>query len=309
MTLSSTYVRLPNDLLGTPPMEAGKAIMHAFLVKGDRASQQRYCDAALNGFPDARYSFSVLGDNVLVTAIYASEMRSLDPLERHNGSVGEIDIAFWSIVRCTDARGEAPDRYMWLPSFMFVDSGPAMASGREIYGYPKCVSEIVRAADDPRRADVSVATLHFERFGPDERASVRPICAIRAADGSQMGGAAFAEPLSAESFSGFGTLLGLEDQGGTLPFPQLGLPQVMLRQYRDATRAGMARLKEVILVTPTAGTIDGGGALPAGLEICVQMSASHNIRDTLGLSAVNPVTLGAWLEFDFKVGWATRLLP
>ncbi|MBO9697124.1 MAG: hypothetical protein J7499_13080 [Sphingopyxis sp.] len=306
MTSSSTYVRLPNDLLGTPPMEAGKAVMHAFLVKGDRASQQRYCDAALNGFRDARYSFSVLGDNVLVTSIYASEMRSLDPLERRNGSVGEIDIAFWSIVRCTDALKEQQDRYMWLPSFMFVDSGPAMASGREIYGYPKCVSDIVRPADDPRRAEVSVATLHFERFGPDQRASVQPICAIREASGAKAPGTSSGDE---QVIAGFGTLLGLEGADGALPFPQLGIPQVMLRQYRDATRAGMAQLKEVILVTPSAGTIGDGGALPAGLEICVHRSASHNIRDTLGLSEVNAVTLGAWLEFDFRVGWATRLLP
>lgn len=301
MSLPSPYVRLPNDLLGTPPMEARGATMHAMLIDGDRSAQQRYCDAALNGFPNARYKFRVVGDTVLVTAIYVPEMRSLDPLERQNGFVGEADIAFWSIVLCSDVQQQEPDRVMWLPSFMFVDSGPAMASGREIYGYPKCASQIVRASADPARADVSVATLHFERFGPDEYAAVRPICAV--------GGASSALADNNKSVASFAEALSIEAVGNVPPFPQLGMPQVMLRQYRDATRAGMAALKEVLVVTPSAGPVIDSGMLPSGLKIGINPSASHDVRSTLGLAEVNPVSLGAWLRFDFKVGWARRLLP
>ncbi|MBJ7437879.1 MAG: hypothetical protein JHD35_02480 [Sphingopyxis sp.] len=275
--------------------------MHAMLIDGSRRAQQRYCDAALNGFPNARYNFRAVGDKVLVTAIYASEMRSLDPLERQNGFVGETDIAFWSIILCSDAQQKEPDRYMWLPSFMFVDSGPAMASGREIYGYPKCASGIVRAASGPEQAEVSVATLHFERFGPNERAAVRPICSVRATS------SAIAD--NNKSVASFGEALNIEPVDNVPPFPQLGMPQVMLRQYRDATRAGMAALKEILVVTPSAGPITDSGMLPSGLEICINPSASHDIRSTLGLMDVNPVSLGAWLSFDFKVGWARRLLP
>jgi hypothetical protein len=83
----------------------------------------------------------------------------------------------------------------------------------------------------------------------------------------------------------------------------------MLRQFRDATRAGRASLKEILVVKPEASNLGQGGLLSGDLSVNVLSSTSHDIMKTLGIAQTNPVSQGVWLTFDFTVGWARRLVP
>ena len=308
MPSGTTFVRLPNELTGAPPADALRATLQIMLLKGKKSAQQRYCDAALNSFADSAYRFSVVSDRVLITSIFVQEMRSLDPIEAGHGSVVESDIALWSLVKCMRIDGTIPDKLMWLPSFMFVDSGPAMATGREIFGYPKCVSEIKRAEPSPGKAGVEIKTVHFDEFAPTATAQNRPIMAVIKGPGllsdptdSTMAKVSkdFVKEYEPELKQGF----------TATPFPQIGMPQVTLRQFRDPTRAGAASLSEILVVTPQATKLRGVGFLEANLEVTLQKSASHDVMGLMGLGPVNKVDFGGWVTFDFRTSWAKRLYP
>jgi hypothetical protein len=315
MTQSLPYSRLPNEMLGYPPIAASSAFMQAMFIDGDQAAQQRFCDASLNNFPNPNCTFQVMSPLVLVTVISVQNMHSLDVIDINRGVVGEIDVAFWSLVRCSFLDG-SPSELMWHPSFMFVDSGPAMASGREIYGYPKAVSTVTRAHSHPSRPELVVNCLHFPKFAADQRAETADLVRITGPDivsADIEGTSNFTKPnfTKDEFLIGLQSAIGLETQpfGNDIPLPNAGMPQVMLRQIRDATRAGMAALKEVLLVTPLPSNFGQFG--PIAREVAVQIlpSASHNLQETLGIRTSNTIRYGGWLTFDFKVGWARRLVP
>lgn len=311
MTGSIPFSRVPNDTLGAPPFDARQAIMHAMLIAGDQAVQQRFCDATLNVFPAARYVFKVASANVLVTSIYVARMGSLDPLAAAKGTVFEADIGFWTLVRCIPASAGANERLAWLPSLMFVDSGSAASAGREIYGYPKCAS-LIRRSESADRADPTVAieTLSFATSGQDSQAGIWPVVEIAAPPAVLDSAGALSEAATLSAL--FNEALGIGSAlmpSSLAPLPGAGVPQVSLRQFRDATRAGSASLKEVLLTTPSPGAVRAGGTLDAGTIVTVHPSASHDLAALTGIGQRNPILAGGWLDFDFSVGWAERLVP
>ena len=98
------------------------------------------------------------------------------------------------------------------------------------------------------------------------------------------------------------------------PMPGLGMPQVMLRQARDAVGIttgplSPASFQEIIVATPTpVRPFTDVGLLQAPAVVEITPSASHPIMETLGLAPSQVGELGFWVEQDFEVGAATRLL-
>ncbi|HLZ84180.1 MAG TPA: hypothetical protein VKQ54_11490 [Caulobacteraceae bacterium] len=300
-----TFTPLPGDIVGAPPYRATGCLTQGLFLKGDKGAQQRFCDLALNGPAGGALTFEAVMDLVLMTAIYADTMGSADPPDSQKGVMAERDVGFWTAVRGGAPGDEGAWKTYWLPSYLFVDSSAAMAAGREIFGYPKTTATFENRGQDRGDPTVTLVVQHFPEFGPDKRPVTGPLVTVTTgAPGAPAPG--FLETLAAawELFSDVAPIrLGFP----LPPWPGLGMPQIMLRQARDATAFGQASLQEILVVTPEPTNIAGIGLLQAPTLVEIAPSASHPIMDTLGLAPSQVGELGFWIEQDFAVGPAMRL--
>jgi hypothetical protein len=135
-----------------------------------------------------------------------------DP-DRLRGYVAELEASVW----CLAADALAGNRLVWYLPYVFVDSGQAVASGREVYGYPKQMGTFEAGYPDGLTSPgtTAVGAEAIDPYAPGEEAAPRPmISATRLpASGGQAaaggGAAAFSELLD---------LLGKELAVDELPF-------------------------------------------------------------------------------------------
>ena len=299
------FTPMPGDIVGAPPYRATGCLTQGLFLKGDRAAQQRFCDLALNGPAGGALVFEAVMDLVLMTAIYAGAMGSATPPDSEKGVMQEWDVGFWSAVRGGRPGDEAGWKTYWLPSYLFVDSPAAMAAGREIYGYPKTTATFEDRGQDHGDPTVTLVVQHFPEFGPDKRPVTGPLVTVTT-DAPTVPAPGLLETLATawELFNGVAPFhLGFP----LPPWPGLGMPQILLRQARDAVAIGQASLQEILLVTAEPVHIANIGLLHAPAVVEITPSASHPIMETLGLGASQVGELGFWVEQDFEVGPAVRL--
>jgi hypothetical protein len=188
---------------------------------------------------------------------------------------------------------------------MFVDSTWAMASGREIYGYPKTVATFQDRRPDRADPTVTLVTAHFPVFSPTQRPVTEALVKI------SMGGPGVQVP---DLASTVGTAWDLLDELAPPlgefhlpPWPHVSMPQILLRQARDPVGFVGADLQSILCVAPTALSVTGGGVLGSPIEVAITASASHPIMQTLGLRPSQVGKLGFWVTQDFEVGPAQPL--
>ena len=264
-----TFTELPGDIVGAPPYSARGCLMQGMFLPGDLAAQQRFCDLALNGPAAGALVFRAVTPLVLMTALYAQTMTSTNPGDAPKGVMQEWDVGFWTAVRGGVPGKENDWKSYWLPSFLFVDSSPAMASGREIFGYPKNTarpsSERARSRND-----------HGIRRWCSSSSSTSPVFRPREAAGRRAPG-----ERGARRSGGRGDGTGGEPRGGlgdlqrrvsdegrgshALRFPHAALarassamPQVLLQQ--GATRHGVRARRRC---SPSSASRRGPSASPA----------------------------------------------
>ena len=299
------FAPLPGDIVGAPPYRATGCLTQGLFLKGDRAAQQRFCDLALNGPAGGALVFEAVMDLVLMTAIYADTMGSVNPLDSDKGVMQEWDVGFWTAVRGGRPGDEANWKSYWLPSYLFVDSPAAMAAGREVYGYPKTTATFENRGQDHGDPTVTLVVQHFPVFGPDKRPVTGPLVTVTT-DAPTVP----APGLLENSRGGVGAVQRRRADPPQLPAAALagaGHAAVLLRQARDPVAIGQASLQEILLVTPEPTHITGIGLLHAPTVVEFTPSASHPIMETLGLALSQVGELGFWVEQDFEVGPAVRL--
>jgi hypothetical protein len=300
------FAPLPGDIVGAPPYRAAGCLTQGLFLKGDRAAQQRFCDLALNGPAGGALVFEAVMDLVLMTAIYADTMGSVNPPDSDKGVMQEWDVGFWTAVRGGRPGDEPNWKPYWLPSYLFVDSPAAMAAGREVYGYPKTTATFESRGQDHGDPSVTLVVQHFPAFGPDKRPVIGPLVTVSTNDPTEPA-PGFLETLAA-AWELFSDVAPIRLGSPLPPWPGLGMPQILLRQARDPVAIGQASLQEILLVTPEPTHITGIGLLHAPTVVEFTPSASHPIMETLGLAPSQVGELGFWVEQDFEVGPAVRLL-
>ena len=300
------FTPLPGDIVGAPPYRAAGCLTQGLFLEGSLAAQQAFCDLALNGPAGGALVFEAMTELVLMTAIYADTMGSQDPPDSNKGVMQECDVGFWTAVRGGRPGDEENWALYWLPSFLFVDSSAAMSAGREIFGYPKSTATFEDRSADRGDPTATLVVQHFPVFGPGERPVTEPL--IRLTTNAPTATApGFLETIEAawDLFKGVAPM----HSGFPLPpWPGLGMPQILLRQMRDPVSFDQASIQEILVVTPKTVAVTGIGLLHAPTVVELTASASHPIMETLGLAPSQVGELGFWVEQDFQVGPAVRLV-
>ena len=145
------YTERDTDLNFRPPYRiSGVEALSA--VRGiDREMAQQWVDETLNWRPPGEEpspEFTALPVTFVVFMKMAA-MRSIDPPHHDWGSVSESEMVVTLPLIQWDNRGlPTLPKLCFYPIVLCLDSGPALISGREVFGFPKIMGRVKIGAND-----------------------------------------------------------------------------------------------------------------------------------------------------------------
>lgn len=283
--------------------------MTNFIANGKLASLEQVCDRWFNEPSGGAVRYVPLLDRVMVSFADMESVQSGDPQDHGRGRVAEKDVTVWLLLMRVKPFSLLP---RWFPIHLFVDSAPALITGREVFGFPKEIGRMVFPNSHPPNSDLVCDTFGFANVN----------------DPNQFGGwleIIHAKPLG-EAGAGDETLFettdalfsylvnGLFEMGNLASIPgfqSLGLLQslwpsglmrmVFLKQFPDAADNTKA-VYQAILETDANVTHFRSGGLHGSWELDLRSLGSHPLQTELGVApgfhAVGPALC---LDFDFVV--------
>jgi hypothetical protein len=308
------YIRRGGDVVLEQPFAQTGVRSFVFLLHADTNALSALCDAQLNAVSRAAgVEYRPLAPLAALIAADIPHMQSARPPDADKGWISEKDVAFWIPV-CAgrdDGGRFVPERVVWFLPYIWVDNPPAMANGREIYGFPKEAGRIAI----PRPGDafeITAEALVIPHYGKASETVVRQLVHVTPSSAGALGqlvsqGQALRDLLGTLA----GTLL-RAIAGGTLDGDVVRdliqdalherVPMVFLKQFRDAERPDRACYQAIVEANARVTRFAGGGPIPGAHRVHVADWDSHPIVRDLGLEGADPeVLVDAWAEFDFEM--------
>ena len=290
--------------------------LHGFMFDADEAALQAVCDRYLNAPSNGRVRYVPLVPRVLLIFAEFGRLGSQDSPDSQKGIMTEIDVAFWMPVAAVDPAGVAqkPKHLSWFIPYIFVDNPLAIASGREVYGYPKEQGTFVipesRADPSLFAVDTNVCAL----FGPEAPQEHRRLFEVRRTDhiGGGIVGKAWGD--LKDAFQDSMRLFVGNDGKASLSSVELlvdvfeylvhdEVPTVFLKQFRDAADPSLACYQALIEAPSRVLKFRSANLVLGDYELTVFPFQSHPIVADLGLGGPKVQALAAWqADFDFVLG-------
>ena len=144
------YTERDTDLNFRPPYRIRGVESLAAVRRIDRVAAQGWLDQTLNWRPNGsepRQEFTALPLAVVVF-MHMKSMCSIDPPHDDWGAVTETEAVVTLPVLEWDNHGlPSPPSLKFYPVVLCLDSGPALISGREVFGFPKILGEVALGPD------------------------------------------------------------------------------------------------------------------------------------------------------------------
>lgn len=315
------YLNLGGRQVYEHPYVVRGATYYYFAVPADRQRLESHIDRALIAPSGGKVPYDVLLPYVFVQFGFAPGAAALDPPDSNLGVYPESSAALWLILR----RGLQPVMY---PAYYFVDSGTAMASGREVFGIRKSMGRVTLPPSPPenpfaRSGPWVLHTTVLHPHAPTSAAQERHLFSVRQTREAEDEQDTGAWDEIAETFeSVIGEVLEAADSvsdallGPGTPAHHVLLalmrhveyPIVFFKQVRDVADRTRACYQAVVEAPGQTHDWRDGGLLLGDYELSVDSYDSHPISEELGLNiGTNAVTGGYWLDFDFTMGEGEEL--
>ncbi len=294
------YVERGGDLVARQPFMHENAHLRCFFLEAAADKLQALCDRVFNVPSGGALEFRPLGNTILLTFAQIGRIYSTDEDQRQLGTMSEIDVAFW--LPLLSWRAGKPF-LSWYIVYIFVDNPFAMATGREVYGFPKTLAQFQIPQETASRQPYWVETMAMERFHPESRIRSQRIFEVVPGDPGQNG--AGPESLAAAGrlwpvLPGQGERLSTRLALGWRQLRKRETPILFLRQLRDIEEPTRAAYLEVIEAPARVTRLRRGGSLPGSFEVRFAANATFPIAEELGLRPEgHPVRGALWVEFDF----------
>jgi hypothetical protein len=290
------------DALG--PVRLSGATLHSFCVPADRGKIQALLDKTFAAPSGGAVRYEAIGDRAFLSV---AEIRKL---YADHGYTSEIDVTLWVMAHRVDGGALA---IRWIPVYLFVDNGPAMASGREVWGFPKQFGKFAFSPPAPggaaRRFQVDGFVL--SPFAETSETRWAPIIEVQPAapNGAQGEGVlatleALAEKALARLSDDFATIAGkLQTALGTGV-----MTMAFLKQFPDAAAPLTACYQGIIEAEARVTALRGAGLTDDRYRLRITSFASHPFQDELGISADwQEVGQGIWVDYDFELDLGTEI--
>jgi hypothetical protein len=310
------------------PLDLRDCHLFSFVLDADGVALGRICDRYLNGPAQGQVTYVPAASCALLIVAMIGRISCVNLPPEQQFWLPETDIAFWVPVFKGKTEGGVfvAEALQWFLPYVFVDNSWAVASGREIYGYPKAMSSFtLPPPGDPDHFLVN--TLTVKSFGPESEATWQRLFEINR---TSPPGGLFRRTFRSVVETGE-ALVKAAIADRILPIPGIGMieelyhlivhgtmPMVFLKQFRDATIATDACYQAVVEAPAQVTTFRKAGELAADYNVTIQSYASHPIVADLGLrGGIDPGT-GAWrgsvesawyVDFNFQVLNATGTWP
>ncbi len=314
MTQLPPYVINGNLYDALAPVQLLDVVMHNFCVPADGAKLQAWLDRTFSAPSGGAVQYAAVSDKIFFSVAQIGKLYNVYPNHPAQGYTSEIDVTLWILAHRVD---DGLFALRWIPAYLFVDSGPALVTGREIWGFPKQLGRFDFSAQNP---DPSASrTFNAEGFvvspyGPNSPARWATMFEAR--------------PVSATPTPGKGSILGnLEDlaktavnrltNGMTAIAGKLtttmvggGMTMALLKQFPDAVDPNLACYQAIVEADATVTDFKGGGLTSDDYEVRITTFDSHPYFSELGISPDwQEVGQGIWMNFDFHQALGTVIWP
>lgn len=308
------YIRRGGEQAFAPPFVQTGTKLSGWLLPSDLGAQQKTIDRYLNAPMAGRsgFTYRAMMPAVLFAIAPIASTRSLTEPDAGFGYTPETDVAFWVLVgRGHDEGGRwVLDQLLWFLPYVFVDVPTTMATGREVYGYPKELAYLTWPEGESDPLVLRAETMVLPVYSPQTKLVRAPILEVKKT-GCGPGvlewlGERFGSLASAFVHLGLREDLEILEALGK-DLVKLEVPMVFLKEFRDVVDPHAA-CYQVILESP-ARVAGLPIAWPTLREVAITIYdyASHPIASELGLGAPSDgsltitVPVGVEVHFDFVV--------
>jgi hypothetical protein len=256
---------------------------------------------------DGEIDYRPIGSHVMISWGRIGSVSSMTPPFDERGAVEEDQVAVWIPVAQVKRKGDELEaqRFAMFVAYIWLDNPMSMATGREVFGYPKSWGWPTFPAGEPDKFTLDVFGL--EKYRPDARAKRYPLIEIVRGDPLPDMKPVELDSLHAAARHAHQHLHGEGIDYGFHFVVELvkdliehRMQTVFLKQIRaieDGTGAALQQIAEAHY------TVKSFRAAPLlhSFEMTIHPLDSQPLADELGLSS-GPVHLAYECEIDFLVG-------
>jgi len=236
---------------------------------------------------------------------------------RSEGTMSETDMGFWILAGCFNGHDLLPEKIGWVPAYLFVDNAFATASGREIWGFPKFVSQI-STPDKPRsEGPFSASATVIKHFDSSESAELQSLLTVVGHDvtftGKEGSGIELFKHLLEDDHSGDGLDQHMRRHSIFPGIDGTEVPVFFLKQFRSASSESLACYQEVLAGGLELKTLSDIGLLEGEWSLTFGDSDSLPFIKELGLGVPTSgelklqSSMAIWGAMDFLVSEARNL--
>ena len=309
------YIDRGGNLILRQPFLQTNTRLYAFVLPSRYESLVTLVDQCLNAPLGERRYMPVAGFTTLVCANIPM-MHSTNPIDSQKGHMSELDIGLWvPVASGREVDGTfVPEKLFWFLPYIYVDNAPAMATGREIYGFPKQAGTLAIPIDENEPGRILADVIVLPTYSPETKAEMRrvievastsPPCELRADFDTA---AALAKGLRGRLVESF------FHEKNSPPFSWKLLesivtelftgemPMVFLQQFRDVEFCNGSAYQAIVEAPTKVAGFHGAGFLHGDHEVSIHSFASHPMATDLGLpdGPIRPV-MQMWVDFDFTI--------
>jgi Acetoacetate decarboxylase (ADC) len=249
-----------------------------------------------------------LGHHVMLSWGRIGSVNSMTPPFNERGAVKEDQVAVWIPVAQVKRKGDElqAERFAMFVSYIWLDNPMSLATGREVFGYPKSWGwPSFPQGDEVDRLALDVFGLNY---GPGEKAARHPLIEIVRGDPLPDAKPEDLDSLHAAARHAHKALhgddhidIGLKFVAGLFKdLIEHRLGTVFLKQIRSIEDGTAAALQQIAEAHYTVKRFRAAPLLHS-YEMTVHPLDSQPLGDELGLTS-GPVSLAYSCEIDFLVG-------
>lgn len=282
------YVERSHDPSFAPPFLQGGCSLYGFPIRSSRDRVQAICDQLLNTASGGQVHYRAAAGVVFVYFCRFSCSRSYTGPDARRGFLGETELGIWLPVRRTHASGAG---LSFFPYLMLVDSGPAMVTGREVYGFPKELGHMTLPDRPDEIEHFAADALVFRRHERSTAGRFGRLVEVRRLPRTR-------RPSRAERWIGSLVEGALRVRRGQTSF-------VLLKQVRDCADPGRAAYQAIVEARARVWQISRFAFLPDTFAVRFEDCDSHPVARELGLSAealAEVRGIHVEMSFDLELG-------
>ena len=301
----SPYIARGGEQELLPPCGLYGSQFYVFILQGNRVNLQNLLDRLFNKPSGGALKYEAFSDYVAVMFTHVDRLTSSEPSQ---GWAAYGDIAMW--VPVIDRQGLLPSFKMY-PVYMVVDNGSTMATGREIYGFPKEMGWFLEPQIPEFIGDLAVDVTGYEADSPTKQSIRNRLYTVQRATGNTP--AAFSPLASArqvlDEIEKAMTILhgeSLADKfivGFDIFKNMFSIPALGLKQVRDIQVPSNAVFQSVVEAPLGIAQFRDARLLTDKYTFTLNDLASHPVANDTGLKVgAQDVVFACWLFADFELG-------